>query len=84
MGDDTPSAVLSDQYRPLSHFFRQNFSQVTNPPIDQLREYRVMSLKTRFRQPQKRVGRRQSARPRFWCWTARSWATRNSTLVEAV
>ncbi|MBO6601768.1 MAG: glutamate synthase large subunit [Roseicyclus sp.] len=48
MGDDTPSAVLSGQYRPLSHFFRQNFSQVTNPPIDSLREYRVMSLKTRF------------------------------------
>ncbi|MEZ5911033.1 MAG: glutamate synthase large subunit [Paracoccaceae bacterium] len=48
MGDDTPSAVLSKQYRPLSHFFRQNFSQVTNPPIDSLRESRVMSLKTRF------------------------------------
>lgn len=48
MGDDTPPAVLSAQYRPLSHFFRQNFSQVTNPPIDSLRETRVMSLKTRF------------------------------------
>jgi glutamate synthase (NADPH/NADH) large chain len=49
MGDDTPLAVLSDQYRPLSHFFRQNFSQVTNPPIDPLRETGVMSLKTRFK-----------------------------------
>ncbi|WP_343116302.1 glutamate synthase large subunit [Ostreiculturibacter nitratireducens] len=48
MGDDTPAAVLSSVYRPLSHFFRQNFSQVTNPPIDSLRESRVMSLKTRF------------------------------------
>ena len=48
MGDDTPSAVLSKLYRPLSHYFRQNFSQVTNPPIDSLREFRVMSLKTRF------------------------------------
>ncbi len=48
MGDDTPSAVLSKRYRPLSHYFRQNFSQVTNPPIDSLREARVMSLKTRF------------------------------------
>ncbi len=48
MGDDTPNAVLSDRYRPLSHYFRQNFSQVTNPPIDSLREYRAMSLKTRF------------------------------------
>ncbi len=48
MGDDTPLAVLSDEYRPLAHYFRQNFSQVTNPPIDPLREDRVMSLKTRF------------------------------------
>ena len=48
MGDDTPLAVLSDQYRPFHHFFRQNFSQVTNPPIDPLRERRVMSLFTRF------------------------------------
>src|SRR5262249_35688053 len=49
MGDDAPLAVLSAQYRPLSHYFRQNFSQVTNPPIDSLREDRVMSLRTRFR-----------------------------------
>jgi glutamate synthase (NADPH/NADH) large chain len=48
MGDDTPLAVLSDRYRGLHHFFRQNFSQVTNPPIDSLRERRVMSLKTRL------------------------------------
>ena len=48
MGDDTPLAVLSDRYRPLYHYFRQNFSQVTNPPIDSLRENKVMSLKTRF------------------------------------
>ena len=44
MGDDTPLAVLSDKYRPLYHYFRQNFSQVTNPPIDSLRENKVMSL----------------------------------------
>ena len=48
MGDDTPLAVLSSNYRGLHHFFRQNFSQVTNPPIDSLRETRVMSLKTRL------------------------------------
>ncbi len=48
MGDDTPLAVLSDKYRGLHHFFRQNFSQVTNPPIDSLRERRVMTLITRF------------------------------------
>ncbi len=48
MGDDTPLAVLSDHYRGLHHFFRQNFSQVTNPPIDSLRERQVMTLKTRL------------------------------------
>ncbi len=48
MGDDTPVAVLSDQYRGLHHFFRQNFSQVTNPPIDSLRERRVMTIRTRL------------------------------------
>ena len=48
MGDDTPVAVLSEKYRGLHHYFRQQFSQVTNPPIDSLRETRVMSLKTRL------------------------------------
>ena len=48
MGDDTPLAVLSERYRGLSHYFRQAFSQVTNPPIDSLRETRVMSLTTRL------------------------------------
>ena len=48
MGDDTPIAVLSEGYRGLHHYFRQSFSQVTNPPIDSLRETRVMTLKTRL------------------------------------
>ncbi|OQW44901.1 MAG: glutamate synthase subunit alpha [Proteobacteria bacterium SG_bin6] len=48
MGDDTPLAVISNNSRSISQFFRQNFSQVTNPPIDPLRERRVMTLKTRF------------------------------------
>jgi len=48
MGDDTPIAVLSEHYRGLHHYFRQNFAQVTNPPIDSLRETQVMSLKTRL------------------------------------
>ncbi|MDC0195052.1 glutamate synthase large subunit [Alphaproteobacteria bacterium] len=48
MGDDTPLAVLSDNYKGLHHYFRQNFSQVTNPPIDSLRERVVMSLRTRI------------------------------------
>lgn len=46
MGDDARLAVLSAHYRGLHHYFRQNFSQVTNPPIDSLREYQVMSLRT--------------------------------------
>ena len=44
MGDDTPMAVLSRQERSLYDFFRQKFAQVTNPPIDPLRESIVMSL----------------------------------------
>ena len=48
MGDDTPIAVLSEHYRGLHCYFRQDFSQVTNPPIDSLRETQVMSLKTRL------------------------------------
>ena len=49
MGDDTPLAVLSEQWRPIAHYFRQNFAQVTNPPIDPLREASGMSLRTRFK-----------------------------------
>ena len=48
MGDDSPLAVLAEDARPLHHFFRQDFSQVTNPPIDSLREKRVMDLSTRI------------------------------------
>ncbi|HST02723.1 MAG TPA: glutamate synthase central domain-containing protein, partial [Usitatibacter sp.] len=44
MGDDTPVAVLSDRARPLYAYFRQLFAQVTNPPIDPIREQLVMSL----------------------------------------
>jgi glutamate synthase (NADPH/NADH) large chain len=46
MGDDTPMAVLSSQPRNLYDYFRQQFAQVTNPPIDPLRERFVMSLGT--------------------------------------
>ena len=48
MGDDAPLSVLTERYRGLHSFFKQNFSQVTNPPIDSLREQVVMSLKTRL------------------------------------
>ena len=46
MGDDTPMAVLSEKQRSLYDYFRQQFAQVTNPPIDPLREAIVMSLET--------------------------------------
>ncbi|HEV2285365.1 MAG TPA: glutamate synthase large subunit [Steroidobacteraceae bacterium] len=48
MGDDTPMPVLSHQVRPLYDYFRQQFAQVTNPPIDPLRETIVMSLQTQI------------------------------------
>ncbi|HEY8478106.1 MAG TPA: glutamate synthase large subunit [Chloroflexota bacterium] len=44
MGDDAPLAVLSTKPRSLYHYFKQRFAQVTNPPIDPLREELVMSL----------------------------------------
>ncbi|MDO5651030.1 MAG: glutamate synthase large subunit [Moraxella sp.] len=46
MGDDTPFAVLSERSRLVFDYFRQYFAQVTNPPIDPLREAHVMSLST--------------------------------------
>ncbi|MEI6266222.1 MAG: glutamate synthase large subunit, partial [Sphingobacteriia bacterium] len=46
MGNDTPLAVLSDQPQHLSAYFKQLFAQVTNPPIDPIRERMVMSLAT--------------------------------------
>ena len=48
MGDDTPMPVLSHRVRPLYDYFRQQFAQVTNPPIDPLRESIVMSLQTQI------------------------------------
>jgi glutamate synthase domain-containing protein 2/glutamate synthase domain-containing protein 1/glutamate synthase domain-containing protein 3 len=46
MGNDTPLAVLSERPQLLFNYFRQQFAQVTNPPIDSLRENLVMSLRT--------------------------------------
>lgn len=48
MGDDTPLAAFSDKQRNFSDFFKQKFAQVTNPPIDPIREKVVMSLNTGF------------------------------------
>src|SRR5678810_531867 len=46
MGTDTPLAALSDRAPTLSSYFHQLFAQVTNPPIDPIREALVMSLET--------------------------------------
>jgi glutamate synthase (NADPH/NADH) large chain len=46
MGNDTPLSVLSEQPKLLYHYFKQLFAQVTNPPIDPIRESLVMSLMT--------------------------------------
>ncbi len=48
MGADTPLAVLSEQSQHLSHYFKQLFAQVSNPPIDPIRERLVMSLNSAF------------------------------------
>jgi glutamate synthase (ferredoxin) len=48
MGDDTALPPLAGRARPLFSYFRQRFAQVTNPPIDHLRERSVMSLRTRL------------------------------------
>ena len=48
MGDDIPLAVLADKPHPLGTYFKQRFAQVTNPPIDPLREGLVMSLEMRL------------------------------------
>ena len=48
MGDDTPLSVLSDLNRPLFTYFKQLFAQVSNPPIDYIREELVTSLESRL------------------------------------
>ncbi|MDD2789246.1 MAG: glutamate synthase large subunit [Sulfurimonas sp.] len=48
MGDDTPLAAFSQKQRSFTDFFKQKFAQVTNPPIDPIREKVVMSLNTGF------------------------------------
>ncbi|MGI8575206.1 MAG: glutamate synthase-related protein, partial [Egibacteraceae bacterium] len=48
MGDDTPLAVLAERRRTVYYYLKQRFAQVTNPPIDHLREWQVMSLRTQL------------------------------------
>src|SRR4029078_11291937 len=46
MGTDTPLAVLSNRQQPLFNYFKQLFAQVTNPPVDAIREELIMAVET--------------------------------------
>jgi glutamate synthase (ferredoxin) len=61
MGDDTALAPLAGRARPLFSYFRQRFAQVTNPPIDHLRERSVMSLRTLLGAREPLLGERPEA-----------------------
>lgn len=65
MGNDTPLAVFSDQPQPLFSYFRQLFAQVTNPPIDAIREEHVTSL-AQILGPRPNLFSRGDATPRIW------------------
>jgi len=69
MGDDTPIAVLSKQPRIFYDYFRQKFAQVTNPPIDSLRENHVMSLATCVGREQNVFNETHSHANRVFCST---------------
>ena len=78
MGNDAALAVLSDRRPPLFTYFKQLFAQVTNPPIDPIREAVVMSVGDRRRlraQPARRDARARAPARR---WTSRSCATPSS------
>ena len=74
MGDDTPMAVLSQKVRSPFDYFRQQFAQVTNPPIDSLRERIVMSLQTN-------IGRESSLFD-MWARSTRRHVIMNSPVLS--
>jgi glutamate synthase (NADPH/NADH) large chain len=65
MGTDTPIAVLSRKSRLLYDYFKQNFAQVTNPPIDPIREELVMSLVSMIG-PRPNLLGKEAARTSVW------------------
>jgi glutamate synthase (NADPH/NADH) large chain len=71
MGTDTPIAVLSRKSRLLYDYFKQNFAQVTNPPIDPIREELVMSLVSMIG-PRPNLLGKEAARTSVWKSTSRS------------
>jgi glutamate synthase (NADPH/NADH) large chain len=71
MGTDTPIAVLSKQVAAFYDYFKQNFAQVTNPPIDPIREELVMSLVSMIG-PRPNLLGTKPARTSAWKWISRS------------
>ena len=71
MGDDTGLAVLAKRPRRLTHFFHELFAQVTNPPMDPIREKLVMSLRIQLGSAA-RCSRTPRSRPTSSSWPARS------------
>ena len=79
MGDDTPMAVLSQQVRSPFDYLRQQFAQVTNPPIDPIREAVVMSLNTCFG-PERSMFQESPEHASAWKCARRCCPTRSSPL----
>ena len=77
MGDDAPTAVLSSRMKSLSAYFRQEFAQVTNPPIDPIREDVVMSLKSYLGRDITCCRRLKKLQRRVWRWNTRCSDRRN-------
>ncbi len=84
MGTDTPLAVLSDRAQPLFNYFKQLFAQVTNPPLDAIREELVTSVFTgaggegNLLEPEARSLPPDRARHRR-SWTTTSWRGSSSS-----
>ena len=75
MGNDVALALFSENAPSLFSYFKQRFAQVTNPAIDPVREYVVMSLRTGLG-PEENLLERGRARPRrSSCWSSRSSRT---------
>ncbi|MFO1433983.1 MAG: glutamate synthase large subunit [Candidatus Competibacteraceae bacterium] len=82
MGDDTPFAVLSERPRSLYDYFRQQFAQVTNPPIDPLREAIVMSLEVCLGAEANMFEEREESAPRLVAASPVLTEHRFKTLLE--
>lgn len=89
MGDDTALPPLAGRARPVTSYLRQRFAQVTNPPIDHLRERSVMSLRTllgaraQLQGEHPRAARLLELESFFLFPSAASWLARNADVLDA-